>query len=212
MVSSTGPTPLLPSVHIFQRYLKKLTEHTTKPRSANCFSTFASVAIAWSFSSSGASVIFNMESVLKVGTWMMKYPIKLKTIIWAVSRNSGPMPTPVPKRLKLPGGSNLSQVAGAPFGRLYLSWPVGLTFTRPAYMAKNHGNVSNMMVLPASAPTPTVTCSCALLPRPEKSTIIPSGTAPSTGSTMLPTKGAHCGTNSRSSEPSLIRLEASNNA
>ena len=49
--------------------------------------------------------------------------------------------------------------------------------TRPAYTLRSHGTVMSMTVEPARAPTPTLSCSCALGPMPEKSTIIPSGTA-----------------------------------
>lgn len=48
-----------------------------------------------------------------------------------------------------------------------------------------------MIVEPASAPTPTLSCSWALGPRPEKSTIALSGTAPRMGSTSQPVRPFH---------------------
>eukprot|EP00962_Isochrysis_galbana_P010204 scaffold2825_cov111-Isochrysis_galbana.AAC.3 len=80
--------------------------------------------------------------------------------------------------------------------------------TRPSQMERPHGRVSSMMVEPARAPTPTCSCSCASAPRPEKSIIAPSGTAPRIGRTMLPTMPATDGTNRRSSDPSESIWEA----
>ena len=65
-----------------------------------------------------------------------------------------------------------------------------------------------MMVEPASAPTPTSSWFCASGPMPEKSTIMPSGTAPSTGRTQEPTIPAMDGISSNNSEPSDIMLDA----
>ena len=68
--------------------------------------------------------------------------------------------------------------------------------------------VRSMTVLPASAPTPTLSCSCASGPMPLNSTMAPSGTAPSTGRTTLPTSPASDGMSRSSSEPSLIMFDA----
>jgi len=72
----------------------------------------------------------------------------------------------------------------------------------------NQGKVSSMTVLPASTPTPAETWFCASGPSPEQSVIMPSGTAPRIGSTMLPTRPARDGTRRRNSLPLLMRFEA----
>lgn len=74
--------------------------------------------------------------------------------------------------------------------------------------SSHQGMVNSMMVDPARAPTPTDSSSWASSPIPEKRTIAPSGTAPSTGSTTEPTMPANEGTSRRSSDPSEIMLDA----
>ena len=91
---------------------------------------------------------------------------------------------------------------------LYWAKPSAPMATRPARIEKLHGTVSSMMVEPARAPTPTCICCCASGPRPLKSIMAPSGTAPRMGNTTEPTMPAIEGTSSSSSEPSLSMLEA----
>lgn len=96
------------------------------------------------------------------------------------------------------------------FRRLYAAVPFASKGTAPMKMESPHGIVSSMIVEPASVPTPTVSCSCASGPRPEKSMIAPSGTAPRMGSTTEPTMPEMEGTRSSSSEPSDSMLLALN--
>ena len=67
---------------------------------------------------------------------------------------------------------------------LYFGIPLVFVSTRPAKIDKNHGIVSNIIVLPANPPMPTFNCSCAPGPKPLNNTIAPSGTAPKIGKTI----------------------------